>query len=105
MSKLAWCIGAGIFLGCATAAPSAKSEQSTSTAQATQPAAQQQDGAKVALAKKKPPKEGLICESYKVTGSHIRKEVCRTKEQAERDRQQAEKLLQEADRARPADGT
>lgn len=98
--KLGLCIGAGLFLGCATASPTAQSAQSTSTAQATQ----QKNGAKVASAKKDP-KEGLICESYKVTGSHIRKQICRTKEQAEREREQAEKLLRDADRARPSEGT
>jgi hypothetical protein len=102
MTKLALCIGAGFFLGCATASPSSQSVQSTSTAQAPL----QQDGAKVATAKKKKnPKEGLICETYKVTGSHLRKEICRTKEQMERDREQADKLIREADRARPAEGT
>jgi hypothetical protein len=100
MMKLALCIGAGLFVGCATTSPSSQNAQSTSTAQASL----QQDGAKTALAKKKTSKEGLICESYKVTGSHIRKEICRTKEQVERDRKQAEALMREADRARPADG-
>jgi hypothetical protein len=89
LSNLVWCIGAGIFLGCAT----------------TPQAPLQQDGAKVASATaKKDPKEGLICEKYKVTGSHITKEICRTKEQAVRDRQQAEKMLQEADKFRPGEG-
>jgi len=99
MTKLGWCIGIGFFLGCATASPppsttaqSGQSLQGTSSAPATATA-------------KKNKKEGLVCESYKVTGSHISKEICRTKEQVERDREQAEKLLREADRARPAEGT
>ena len=100
MMKLALCIGAGLFLGCATTSPSSQNAQSTSTAQAPL----KQGGAKVASAKKKTPKEGLICESYKITGSHIRKEVCRTKEQVAREREQAERLLREADRARPSEG-
>jgi len=94
MTKLGWCIAAGFFLGCATASP-----PPTTTAQSAQNV---QSTSKVA---KKNPKKGLVCESYKVTGSHIRKEICRTPEQMKRDREQAEKLVREADRARPADGT
>lgn len=100
MMKLVLCIGAGLFLGCATTLPSPQGAQNTSTAQAPL----KQDGAQVASAKKKAPREGLICESYQVTGSHIRKEICRTKEQMQRDREQAERLMREAERARPAEG-
>ena len=99
MMKLGWCIAAGFFLGCATASPPpSTTSQSTQSVQST-------SSAPVATAKKKNKKEGLICESYKVTGSHIRKEICRTPEQAKREREQAEKLMRDADRARPSEGT
>jgi len=96
MTKLGWCIAAGFFLGCATASPppSTTSQRVQSTSSAP-----------VATAKKKNKKEGLVCESYKVTGSHIRKEICRTPEQMKRDREEAEKLVRDADRTRPSEGT
>jgi len=96
MMKLGWCIAAGFFLGCATASPPPAT---------TSQSVQRTSSAPVATAKKKNKKEGLICESYKVTGSHIRKEICRTPEQAKREREQAEKLVRDADRARPSEGT
>jgi gas vesicle protein len=101
MMKLGWLVGAGLLIGCATASPPPQqtTAQSTQSAQGTQ----NKNGTQVATAKKTQKKE-LICESYKMTGSHIRKEVCRTKEQIAADRAQAEKLLREADRARPAEG-
>lgn len=103
MTKLGWCIGIGLFLGCATSSPTPTTTSQSAQSVQSAPGTQQQDGTKVAAAKKNK-KEGLVCETYKVTGSHLRKEVCRTKEQMERDREQAEKLIREGDRYRPGEG-
>lgn len=86
-----------LFLGCATASPSPatapQSVQSTSSA----PDTQQKDGTEVAAAKKNM-REGLICETYKPTGTMMKREVCRTPEQMKTDREAAETLLRESQR-------
>jgi hypothetical protein len=84
-------MGVGLFLGCATASPPEQTPSTTTQAAKTAPT-------------KKVAKKDLICESYKVTGSHIRKEVCRTKEQMDAEREQAEQLIRQGDRLRPGEG-
>lgn len=80
----------GLMLGCATAAP--PQQAPGATAQGTQ-----QDKAAAAEAKKDPDKT-LICESVPVTGSHIPRKVCRTARQVEKEREDAQKAVQNADK-------
>jgi hypothetical protein len=82
----------GLMLGCATAAP----QQQSSDATAQQTSQQEQ---KVAAADaKKNPDTTLICESVAVTGSHIPRKVCRTVRQVEKEREDAQKAVQNADK-------
>lgn len=92
MTRLGWCTGVGLFLGCATASPP---PQSTSA----DPAAQK-DGAAVAAAKQDPDKT-LICESETVTGTRIPKKICRTQQQMDSDREAAEKAVRDGNPNRP----
>lgn len=80
----------GLMLGCATAAPPPQSPDATA-----QQSTQQQE--KAADAKKDPDKT-LICESVAVTGSHIPRKVCRTARQVEKEREDAQKAVQNADK-------
>lgn len=81
----------GLMLGCATAAP--PQQASGATAQSTQ----QEEKAAAADAKKNPDTT-LICESVAVTGSHIPRKVCRTARQVEKEREDAQKAIQNADK-------
>ena len=86
MMKLGWCIVAVFFLGCATASPppatASQSVQSTSSAPGT----------------KNDPREGKVCEVYKVTGTQMNREVCRTPEEVKAEREAAEKLIRDSQR-------
>jgi hypothetical protein len=78
------CVGVamiGLLLGCATAAPP---PAPTGSAQAAQ-----QD--KTAAAD---PDNELVCEEVPITGSHLPQRVCRTRRQIQREREAAQKALQ-----------
>jgi hypothetical protein len=92
MTRLGWCAGVGLFLGCATASPP---PQPTSAAQSTQ-----KDGAAAATAKQDPD-QTLICESETVTGTRIPKKVCRTQRQVDAEREAAEKAVRDGNPNRP----
>lgn len=81
----------GLMLGCATAAP--PQQASGATAQSTQT----EEKAAAADAKKSPD-QTLICESVAVTGSHIPRKVCRTARQVEKEREDAQRAVQNADK-------
>lgn len=80
----------GLFLGCATAAPPQQAQGATAQGQ-------QADQAQVAEAKKDPDKT-LICEEVPVTGSHIPRKICRTVQQMQKERDQAEKAIRDGDK-------
>ena len=80
----------GLAAGCATSAP---------TQQASGPTAQTQQAEKTAAADaKKDPGKTLICEEVAVTGSHIPRKICRTVQQAQKEREQAEKAIRDSDK-------
>jgi hypothetical protein len=81
----------GLMLGCATATPPPQSPDAT--AQSTQ----KEEKVAAADAKKESDK-ALICESVAVTGSHIPRKVCRTARQVEKEREDAQKAVQNADK-------
>ncbi len=84
MSKTS-CVGVammGLLLGCATAAPP---PAPTGSAQA----AQQDKAAAPADADNE-----LVCEEVPITGSHLPQRVCRTRRQIQREREAAQKALQ-----------
>lgn len=81
----------GLMLGCATASP--PQQASGATAQSTQ-----QEEKVAAADAKKNPDTTLICESVAVTGSHIPRKVCRTARQVEKEREDAQKAVQNADK-------
>ncbi|KFE69202.1 hypothetical protein [Hyalangium minutum] len=81
----------GLMLGCATAAP--PPQASGTTAQGTQ----KEEKAAAADAQKNPDPT-LICESVAVTGSHIPRKVCRTARQVEKERDDAQRAVQNADK-------
>lgn len=81
----------GLMLGCVTAPP--PPQGSGATAQSTQ----MEEKAATADAKKNPD-QTLICESVAVTGSHIPRKVCRTARQVEKEREDAQKAVQNADK-------
>jgi hypothetical protein len=78
MAFVAW-VGLILAISCTTPAGS------TRVADATAEAAESQDGS-------------LICETQKRTGSHIPRRVCRTREQVEQERLQAEEMIRRAER-------
>jgi hypothetical protein len=83
----------GLVLGCATATPPQQTPSSTAQGQQAEKTA-------VADAKdaKKDPGSTLICESVRVTGSHIPRKVCRTARQIEEEREAAQKAMQNAEK-------
>jgi vancomycin resistance protein YoaR len=83
----------GLVIGCATATPAQQAPSATAQGQ-------QADKTAVADAKdaKKDPDRTLICESVKVTGSHIPRKVCRTARQVQEEREAAEKAIRDADK-------
>ncbi len=86
----------GLVMGCATATPAQQAPSATAQGQ-------QADKTAVADAKdakdaKKDPDNALICESTKVTGSHIPRKVCRTARQVQEERESAEKAIRDADK-------
>lgn len=81
----------GLMLGCATAAPPPQAPGTTAQS------AQKEEKAAAADAKQDPDRT-LICESVAVTGSHIPRKTCRTLRQVEKEREQAQKSVQEADK-------
>jgi hypothetical protein len=83
----------GLFLGCATATPA----QQASSATAQDPQAEKTAVADAKDAKQDPDRT-LICESIKVTGSHIPRKVCRTARQVQEEREAAEKAIRDADK-------
>ena len=85
----------GLMLGCASA-PQPQPALAPTTTQSAQGA---QTGEKVADASaKQDPDRTLICESVPVTGSHIPRKTCRTLRQVEKEREQAQKSIQDADK-------
>jgi hypothetical protein len=81
----------GLMLGCA-------SGPQPQRASATTPQSAQ-TGEKVAAADtQKDPDRTLICESVPVTGSHIPRKTCRTLRQVEKEREQAQKAIQDTDK-------
>jgi hypothetical protein len=93
MTRLGWCVGVGLFLGCATASP--PPESTATKAQSTQ-----KDSTATATAKKDPDKT-LVCDSETVTGTRIPKKICRTQTQMDSDREAAEKTIRDGNPNRP----
>jgi hypothetical protein len=81
----------GVMLGCATAAPPQQAPGATAQS------VQKEEKVAAADAKQDPDKT-LICESVPVTGSHIPRKTCRTLRQVEKEREQAQKAIQDADK-------
>jgi len=85
----------GLMVGCASAPQPQRAPAPTTT----QSAEGAQTGEKVAAAgSKQDPDRTLICESTPVTGSHIPRKTCRTLRQVEKEREQAQKSVQDADK-------
>ncbi|WP_187323527.1 hypothetical protein [Stigmatella aurantiaca] len=81
MRKTQWVLGmgVGVLLACASAQP-----QRTAVAEASQD-------------------KNLICEEVPVTGSHIPRRVCRTAQQIQDEREQAQKERREANRTQTSE--
>jgi hypothetical protein len=100
MTRFGWCLGVGLFLGCATASP--PPQNATATATSTQSvqsdSSAKKDGA--AVATKDDPNK-LVCESETLTGTRIPKKICRSQRQIDAEREAAEKAVRDGNRNRP----
>jgi hypothetical protein len=94
--RIACAIGLGLTLGCATSSAHGRDESATG-AELREGATADTDSATAdGTDKAKQDPNSLVCQSVRVTGSHLPKRVCRTVAQIEQEREAARKAAERA---------